>query len=346
MTNPKLEAFLRAMPKVELHVHLEGSIQPETILTLAKRHGVTLPANTVEGLRAWYRFTNFDHFVEIYLLISSCLKTVDDVELIAREFLAGQAAQNIRHTEFTYSASTHYFRSGWPFADQLAALNRARHWAEKEFGISSGIVVDIVRNVTPEQGVMVAEWAISGKGNGVVALGLGGKEVGNPPEKFRDAFALTRAAGLPNVPHAGETLGVDAKNIWTCIHDYNSSRIGHGFRCLLDPELMKELARRQVALEICPSSNVCMGETPSMAEHPLPKLMREGVIVTINSDDPPMFNTTLTGEYLAVADAFGFGEDDFVRFVLNAAEASLIPEAEKSKLVADINSQCATLRAV
>src|ERR671932_97279 len=127
------------MPKVELHVHLEGAIKPATLLELARRHAVELPATSVEGLRGWYTFTNFAHFVEIYLKISACLRTPDDIELVAREFLAGQAAQNVRHTELTYTAYTHYYYRGLSFRDQLAALNRARRWAESEYGITAGL---------------------------------------------------------------------------------------------------------------------------------------------------------------------------------------------------------------
>src|SRR5262249_19165179 len=138
-----LESYIRAMPKVELHVHLEGAIQPETLLALARRNRVGLPADTAEGLRAWYTFTDFAHFVEIYLAGSACICTPDDLELVAREFLAGQAAQNIRYSEVTYTAFTHYHFKGLPFRDQIAALNRARAWAARDLGVTMGLVIDI-----------------------------------------------------------------------------------------------------------------------------------------------------------------------------------------------------------
>ena len=143
-----LETFIQAMPKVELHVHLEGSIRPQTLLTLAQRHQVELPADTVADLQAWYTFTDFPHFIEVYLAVSSCLRTPDDIELIAREFLAGQAAQNIRYSEVTYTAYTHYYHRGLAFPDQLAALNRARTWAEAEYGTTMGLVLDIPRMIS------------------------------------------------------------------------------------------------------------------------------------------------------------------------------------------------------
>ena len=149
--------FATQMPKVELHVHLEGSIQPETLLELARRHDVRLPADSVEALRGWYRFVDFSHFVEVYLAISECLRTPDDIELVARQFLANQASQNIRYSEITYTAYTHHLQKGLSFESQLAALNRANAWAKEEFGVSMGIVIDIPRNIDAKHGPMIAE---------------------------------------------------------------------------------------------------------------------------------------------------------------------------------------------
>jgi adenosine deaminase len=325
-----------------LHVHLEGAIQPATLLELAQRHAVDLPANSVAGLRRWYTFTDFAHFVEIYLKISSCLRTPDDIELVAREFLAGQAAQNVRHTELTYTAYTHYYYKGLSFRDQLAALNRARRWAEAEYGITAGIVIDIARGVYAERGLLVADWAIEGMGDGVVALGLGGPEVGNPPEDYTEAFARAYAAGLPSVPHAGETAGPES--IWGALQALHAVRIGHGVRCLEDPALVAELRERQIPLEVCPTSNVCLDVVPSLEQHPLPRLLAEGLYVTLNSDDPPMFNTTLTDEYLALPRAFGMGVDEIEALALQAVRASLLPEATRARLETEFTTEFARLR--
>src|SRR5262245_13411996 len=159
------ESFVEAMPKVELHVHLEGSIRPETLLALARRNRVALPADTVEGLRAWYTFTDFPHFVQIYVAISSCLRTPDDIELVAREFLTGQAEQNIRYSEITYTAFTHYAHKSIPFHEQLAALNRARAWAVAELGVTMGLIIDISRDRPADSGLQVADWAIAAMGD-------------------------------------------------------------------------------------------------------------------------------------------------------------------------------------
>jgi adenosine deaminase len=324
-----LESFIRAMPKVELHVHLEGAIAPATLLELARRNRVTLPADTVEGLRAWYAFTDFDHFVQVYLGVSACICTPEDIELVAREFLAGQAAQGIVYSEVTYTAYTHYHFKGLAFEDQLAALNRTRRSAA-ELGTDMQLVIDIPRFISAEEGLRVADWAVSGMGDGVAALGLGGPEVNNPPERYREAFARARAAGLARVPHAGETVGPES--IWGALRVLDADRIGHGVRCLEDPELVAELRRRQVPLEVCPTSNVCLGVVPRLADHPLPRLLAEGLYVTLNSDDPPMFNTSLTDEYLAAARTFGLGAEDLEGLVLAGVRAALLPAEERREL--------------
>lgn len=336
-----LAAAIRTLPKVELHVHLEGSIRPETLLTLARRHGVALPASDVPGLRAWYTFTSFPHFVEIYTLISAVLRTPDDIELIAREFLAGQAAQNIVHSEVTYTAYTIYRLSGIPIRDQLRALTAARDWAERTHGVTMSLILDIAREVSATDGMVTADWAIAGQKDGVIALGLGGSEADHPPAKFRAAFARARAAGLRSLPHAGETAGPDS--IWGALRDLGAERLGHGVRCLDDPSLVEELRTRQIPLEVCPTSNLCLGVAPSLAEHPLPRLLDAGLLVTVNSDDPPLFNTTLTDEYLRCAAAYGWDARRVERLALNAIQAAYLPETRKAALRDQVQKQLTEL---
>jgi adenosine deaminase len=337
-----LTAFIQAMPKVELHVHLEGATQPAALLKLAQRHGIALPADTVEGIRQWYQFTDFPHFIEVYMQVSACIRTPDDIELLAREFLQGQAAQNIRYSEVTYTPYTHYLQKGLAFADQLAAINRAQAWAEAELGVTMSLVIDIARNVTPAEGLITADWAISGIGNGVVAFGLGGPEVGHPPEWFAEAFARTRAAGLPGVPHAGETVG--PASIRGALDALHAVRIGHGVRCLEDPALVAELRERQIPLEVCPTSNICLKVFDRFEHHALPRLLDAGLYVTLNSDDPPMFNTTLTDEYLRSAAVFGLDVGMVEQLVLNAVRASFLPHSVKANLERDFYAEFGRLR--
>lgn len=325
-----MEQFITHMPKVELHVHLEGSVQPRTLLKLARRHHVSLPADTVEGLRRWYRFRNFDHFLEIYLTISACLRTAEDIELITREFLTGQAEQNIRYSEVTFTPHNQLRTNNLAFHPQLDAVNRAQEWAEKELGVRMGIIMDIPRSVSPEAGSMIAGWAIDRYGDSLVAFGLGGPEVGNPPEKFQAAFDRVREAGIPCILHAGETEG--PASIWSALRVAGSRRIGHGVRAVEDEQLMAHLRETQTPLEVCPTSNICLKVFPSLAEHSLPRLMEQGLYVTINSDDPPMFNTTLTNEYLLGHQTFGWSQNTIEQLVLNAVNASLLPEAERQAM--------------
>ncbi|MDR3573116.1 MAG: adenosine deaminase [Anaerolineaceae bacterium] len=338
-----LADFIEQMPKVELHVHLEGSIQPETLLELARRSQVQLPADSVAGLRSWYKFTDFAHFIDVYSLISSCVRTPQDIELIARQFLAGQAAQHIRFSEVTYTAYSLYHFNGIPFQDQLDAINRARAWASAELNTGMTLTIDIPRQIPAAEGPMIAEWAVSAMGNGVSAFGLGGPEIGNPPEKFQDAFDLAFKAGLPCVPHAGETVG--PHSIWGALQHLHACRIGHGVRCLEDARLVEELRRRQIPLEICPTSNIALKVYPDMAHHPLPMLLSQGLYVTLNSDDPPMFNTTLTNEYQVAAQTFNLTASDLEDLDLNALRASFLSPEQKAALEQDFQAQFASLRA-
>jgi adenosine deaminase len=330
MPDMSLSELVRRMPKAELHVHLEGSVQPEVLLELSRRNNVPLPAKSVEELRAWYTFTSFQHFVEVYWKLSECIRTAEDIEFVAREFLKGQAAQRILYSEVTYTAYTHYAQKGIPFGDQLAALNRARAWGEETLGVRMGLVIDIPREIPADEGKLCAEWAISGMDCGVVALGLGGDEAEHPAEKFADAFALAEEAGLPSVPHAGETAG--PKSIWKALDTLKAVRIGHGVRCLEDRALVRELRERQIPLEVCPTSNLCLGIVSDLRSHPLPRLVAEGLYVTIGSDDPALFNTTLTDEYLKIAAAFEYDLRDVVGLVENAVGASLLDDEDRAAM--------------
>jgi adenosine deaminase len=325
-----IENLIERMPKVELHVHLEGSVQPQTLLQLAKRHNIALPADNLEDLREWYTFRDFNHFLEIYMAISGCLRTAEDIELITREFLTGQAAQNIVYSEVTFTPYNQYLTNGLGFHEQMDAINRVRDWGEKELGVRMGIIMDIPRQVAPAEGDMIANWAVERYGDGLVAFGLGGPEIGNPPQKFQSAFDRVRTAGMPCVLHAGETDG--AISVWNAITVADSQRIGHGVRAIEDNHLMEYLRDRQIPLEVCPSSNVCLKVFPSLSEHSLPQLLEQGLYVTINSDDPPMFNTTLTREYLIGQKTWHWNRDTIEELVLNAVDVTLLPEAEKKDM--------------
>ncbi len=336
-----LHDFIRAMPKVELHVHLEGSIRPATLLALAERNRVGLPSQDLEGLREFYRFTDFDHFIKVYFAITGCLKTVADYSLVAYEFGADMARQNIRYAEVTFTPHTNVTNSGLPLEEILAGLNDGRARAAADFGIEFGWVLDIVRD-NPDSRHEVVEWAVDAMDQGVIGLGLGGTETGHPPEWFADAYAVAREAGLHSVPHAGELAGPES--VWGAIHALEAERIGHGVRSAEDPSLVDYLRQHQIPLEICPTSEVCLGVYPSYAAHPVRWLWEQGVYVTINSDDPPMFNTDLVGEYQAMADHLGFTAAELEKLSLNALQASFLPDVRKTVLEQAFLSEFSRIR--
>jgi adenosine deaminase len=337
-----LDEFTREMPKVELHVHLEGSIRPSTVLELARRNGVTLPADDLEGMRQFYRFTDFDHFIRVYFAVSSCLKTVEDYDLIAYEFGADMARQNTRYAEVTVTPCTNVELSGLPFDDVMGGLNEGRRRAGREFGVEFRWVLDIVRN-NPETQQQVTEWAISARDRGVISLGLGGIEPGYPPELFVNSFARAREAGLHSVPHAGEIAGPES--VWGSIRALGAERIGHGVRSIEDADLVAFLRERQIPLEVSPTSNLCVGVYPSYELHPIRWLWDEGLYVTLNSDDPPMFNTDLVGEYTVLAQRLGFTVDELERLSLNGLRASFLPESRKDLMRAEFEAEFSRLRA-
>ncbi len=338
-----IKNFIERIPKVELHVHLEGSVVPETLLKLAHKHNIALPATNLDELREWYTFRDFAHFVEIYTTIASCFRQADDIELIAREFLIGQARQNILYSEVTFTPYSQYEASGLGFHEQMDAVTRARRWANKELGVDLGVIVDIPRQIPADKGEIVVDWVIERYGDGLlIALGLGGPEIGNPPEKFKAAFEKVRAKGIPCILHAGETQGPES--IWQAMHYADSLRIGHGVRAIEDPKLVAHLKEKQIPLEVCPTSNICLKVYPSLAEHSLPRLLNEGLYVTINSDDPPMFNTTLTDEFLQLQSLHGWDADLIEKLTFNALNASLLPAEQKRAMKEKFQTQFGQLR--
>jgi len=298
---------------------------------------VKLPVQTVEDLRDWFTFRNFDHFIEIYFKISSCLKTSDDYELIAYEFGANMAQQNVRYAEVTFSPSTHEFSLGIPFDVFFSGLTKGRLRAQREFGVEIRWVFDIVRDIPDEMlNRRRAEYTLAvaeeGMNDGVVALGLGGGEVGNPPEKYAKWFEKALEAGLHSAPHAGETVGPES--VWGAVRVLGAERLGHGVRSIEDSDLVAYLAEKHIPLEICPTSNVRLGVYANLASHPLPCLHRAGVPVTINSDDPPLFNTTLNDEVKLLADSFNFDINTIDEILLNAVRCSFLPVVEKHAMEA------------
>ena len=323
--SPKLAHRLQAMPKVEIHVHLEGATDAETVYQMALGNQVTLPVSSLEAWKSFYQFRDFDHFIEVYRTASHCMQTPEDYALIAEQFLKQQSAQNIRYSEAYFSPSLHY---GKLSDDELLnALTAGAIAGEAKYGSRVKFIADISRTF-PYLQTKALEFALRGKEKGImIGLGVGGPETGHPPEDFTETFAEARRQGLRVVAHAGETEG--AKSIWGALKSLQVERIGHGVRCLEDNSLVEELRQTQVPLEVSPSSNYCLGIVKRDHPHPIRRLLDAGIYCTLNSDDPPMFNTNLSNEYLTLA-AQGFSWEELWQLNLNTLEATFLSEAEKS----------------
>ena len=332
----ELSEFAQRMPKAELHVHLEGSILPRTLLILAQRNHVSLPADDNAGLTKLYRFRNFDQFLETYMLITRCLRTPEDYRLIAYEYGSECARQNIRYAEVTFTILTNTRLTNLSWQEILQGLNAGREQARIDFGVWWQWIFDIVRNL-PDTQEPVLDIALAAQEFGVVALGLGGTEAGFPPELFVDTFARAEREHLHRVPHAGEISG--PQSVWMAIKLLHAERIGHGVRSIEDPSLVEFLRSSSLPLEICPTSNICLKVYPNYAHHPLRKLWNAGLVLTIGSDDPPMFGTDLNHEYLILVKEFGFTQAELERVSLNAIHASFLRQGEKKKLEQEFHDE-------
>ncbi len=347
---------LRSMPKVDIHLHLEGAIQPETLLALARRHKrlSALPADNVDALRRWFRFTDFRHFIEIYAAISDLLREPEDFALVTAHLGDELAHHAVRYAEVTFTpyTHTHLLDKGLTIADLLAGLDAGRRRVFERHGIHLAWVFDIPRNVSfhrdgrydPAPADITLAYALESMAHGVIGFGLGGDEVGAPAAPFAHAFAAAKAAGLRSVPHAGETVGPES--VWNALHALGADRIGHGVRAIEDPHLLTYLLHHQIPLEVNLTSNICLHVYRSLAQHPLPHLDRMGLNVTINSDDPPLFNTDLTREYAILADVFGYSLADIVRLANNAIQASFAPLSLRAALTAELEQWHADQAAV
>jgi len=313
------------MPKVEIHVHLEGAMDAETIYEMAKRNQVELPATSLEEWQTFYQFRDFNHFIQVYCTASECMQTPEDYVLMVERFLKHQSQQNIRYSEAFFSVSLHSEKL--PDDELLAALADGIAAGEAKYNSQVKFIADISREY-PDTQKQVLEFALKGKEQGIfVGLGLGGIEVGNPPEGFAETFQEAKRQGLRVVAHAGEADG--PQSIWGAIERLGIERIGHGIRCLEDAELVEELRYSQIPLEISPQSNYCLGIVPGDQPHPIRQMLDAGLNCTLNSDDPSMFSTSLNNEYLKLA-AQGFSWEELWQLNLNTLEASFLSEADKA----------------
>lgn len=337
--DPRLTRFAEAMPKIELHVHLEGAISPATLLRLARRRRIALPADTEAGLREWYRFEDFEHFVDIYVTCSECLRDPEDFQLALREFAREQARQNIRYSEVHFTIATHV-RQGANGGEVGDAMAESLVEIERELGVRIRLIPDIVRNLEPEWADTTLEWALEHRKRGVIALGLAGIESW-PATPFREHFEVAKAENLRRVAHAGEQQGPES--IRETLKVADPERLGHGIRVVEDEALMAQLAERGLPLEVCPTSNVALKNVPSLAEHPIGRLLDAGVRLSINSDDPAMFDTTLSLEYARVGDTLGLRAEALAGLSLAALDHAFLDPAERRRMSVEFQDEITEL---
>jgi aminodeoxyfutalosine deaminase len=331
-----LDAFIAGLPKAELHVHHVGSAAPRIVAELAARHeGASPVPSDVDALADYFTFSDFAHFVEVYLSVVDLIRDDEDVRLLTFEVARELARQNVRYAELTVTPYSHVKR-GIPAPAFIEAIEDARVAAEAELGI----VLRWCFDIPGEAGLPAAEEtlriALDQRPDGLVSFGLGGPEIGVPRPPFKPYFDQARAAGLHSVPHAGETTG--PQTIWDAIRELGAERIGHGISCVRDPELLAYLAEHEIPLEVAPTSNLRTRAVPSMDEHPLPDLVAAGLLVTINTDDPPMFGTTLNQEYAVAARLLALDQEGVAQLARNSVLASFLPDPEQSRLLAEIDA--------
>jgi adenosine deaminase len=335
------EAFVAGLPKAELHVHHVGSASPATVATLAARYeGATPVPADVDRLADYFTFTDFGHFIEVYLSVVDLIRDAEDVWTLTYDIARDLAAQNVRYAELTLTPYSS-IRRGIAAEAFCEAVEDARRRAAQDHGVQLRWCFDIPGEAGVEAADVTLDVATRIRPDGLVSFGLGGPEAGVPRARFADHFTAARAAGLHSVPHAGESTGPDS--VWEAITLLGAERIGHGIAAAQDERLMTHLRENGIALEVCPTSNVCTRCVPSLAEHPLPKLVAAGVPVTINSDDPPMFSTTLTHEYLVAARLLDLDEHGTADLARAGVRASFLDAGGQAHLIAEIDRYEATM---
>ena len=330
-----LTGWIAALPKVELHVHLVGSASVPTVLELARRHPDSGVPTDEAALRDFYTFTDFAHFIEVYIAVSALVRTADDVEALAGGVLADLAGQQVRYVELTVTPDSHLLMGIEP--DGVAeALARARARARAELGLEVSWTFDIPGELGLESGERTIDWVERFAPEGSIGFGLGGPEIGVPRPQFADVFARARALGLASLPHAGETTGPET--VWDAVRVLGAQRIGHGIAAAQDPALLAHLAEHRIPLEVCPTSNVCTRAVESLEQHPWQRLVDAGVTLTLNSDDPGMFATTLDHEYAVAHDVFGVDRAGLVGLARTALDVSYAPDDVRRRVARELDT--------
>ncbi|ANZ41896.1 adenosine deaminase [Lentzea guizhouensis] len=326
-----MRSFIHALPKVELHVHLVGSAGIDTVLELARRHPEAgVPTDRAE-LERFYIFRDFDHFLKVYWAVQSMLEDRRDIHTLVVGLARSLAAQNAPYAEVTVTPYNH-LTDGMPVDELLAGLATGRAEAA-----ALGVELAWCFDIPGEKGLVAARETLAvalQRPDGLVSFGLAGPEEGVGRTQFAPFFDAAVEAGLHSVPHAGETTGPET--VWSAVKDLKAERIGHGTSCVRDPALLEHLALKGIPLEVCPTSNVRTRQVASIEAHPVRQMLDSGLVVTLNTDDPPFFGATLEGEYLAVASAVDLTHAEVARLAENAVLASFLPNSRKTQLLDEI----------
>jgi adenosine deaminase len=317
--------FIRALPKAELHVHIEGTLEPELVFELAAKHGITLPYRSVAELRAAYHFVDLQSFLDIYYAGANVLRDEADFHAMTSAYLRRAHADGIVHTEIFFDPQTHTCR-GVPLAVVMTGITRALQEAETQMGMTHRLILCFLRHLSAEDAMQTLEQALPWR-DCLAGVGLDSSETGHPPSKFTAVFARARSLGLLAVAHAGEE-GPPAY-IEEALDLLHVRRVDHGVRCTEDPALVARLAHERIPLTVCPLSNVRLGVFDKMADHNLKTLLTQGLCVTVNSDDPAYFGGYLQDNFLAVAEALALSRAQLAQLARNSIEASFIDQESK-----------------
>jgi len=334
MTDTERDLFVRRLPKAELHVHIEGTLEPELVFELAARNGVRLPYEDVDALRRAYVFEDLQSFLDIYYANCAVLLTERDFYDLTLAYLSRAAAQGVRHAEIFFDPQTHTGR-GVSFETCCAGIRRALDDGRARFDVSSGLILCFLRDRSEENALRTLE-AARPFAHLLTAVGLDSAEVGNPPSKFARVFAQARLMGLPGVAHAGEEG--PPEYIWEALTVLKARRIDHGVRCLEDDRLVGRLVAEQIPLTVCPFSNVRLQVFPSLHQHDVLTLMERGLLVTVNSDDPAYFGGYVADNLAAVAEAFDLPRQSILQLARNSFRAAFLPDAVRDGYLAEVDA--------
>ena len=331
-----MKEFIQNLPKAELHLHIEGTLEPEMMFELAQRNNIELPYKSVSEVKEAYNFENLESFLDIYYQGSQVLQTERDFYDLTWTYLQKAAEQNVRHTEIFFDPQTHTDR-GIAFETVYLGIYRALQDGKDKLDISSQLILSFLRHLTQEEAFATLEQALPYKDT-MVAVGLDSAEQGNPPSKFKEVFAKAQAEGFLTVAHAGEEG--PPEYIWEAINLLNVSRIDHGVRSMEDPDLLDYLTDKQIPLTVCPLSNVELNVFDSMAEHNLKELLKRGICVTVNSDDPAYFGGYVAENYQAARSALDLTNKELYQIAKNSFQASFLSPETKFKLIAELEEYC------